>query len=962
MLALCLCFLQTNSLPAQFNWNNTTNVNASFNTPANWVGGVAPGSTNVARFGLPNTYEVWWDANTPVQIPSVSALRQPAGNVTYRNLDASPQHTLTINGAGGGGAYDDLSVSNAGTIMTLGGLNFRSLGGAEIFNGGRLNLVGQPTYPAGTRVSVEGTRGMQVNGILNMNLNAVLSVNDLAAIGRTAGTTGSATLNMSSVWNNAAELRVGAAGSGTLTILNSSQVTSALGAVARGAGSTGDVDIALNGRWTNTGDLSIGGTMTTLGGTGTVDLDFGNLSVGGTTKLWNGSRLSLNGGTVTTGSFDISAGGNFFFNDGTLTVNGAGGTFNPGSANFTLDGNPFQNPNAEAILELANTATATFTDTLTVGNASKGQLKINSGGAVTSFSGRVGDSAVGVGAVTLSGMGSSWNVTSDLIVGWVGTGSVTIESGSVLNTPRINIGIFSGSNNIVTVTGNGSLLNASSNAGIAIATQPGSTGSLQVLAGGRADSGNLFIGTGGSGSAIVNGAGSQVNVAGLLSIGNSASSTLNIEAGGVVTSVTGQLTRFYNGPATVTVTGAGSQWLNSGNLTVGNNVSAIGTINIQTGGLVRVGGMSVIMPQSIVNLTGGRFEFGTISQADYARINATSGSLAGKVNVSGVNPVASLSFLNTNNPNLNITEVQAANAGLLFGGAIVQGGLINQSTGELRTLSGEWVRFGGSSGNENYGRITLAGGSVEFVSSLTNQTGGLITGRGILTTGGGLTNSGTIALSGGTTDIYGDASNLTGGTIITSGGGTTTFFDDVVHNGTEIRTSANCHTVFFGSVSGAGAFTGPGTVYFEGDIRPGNSPAAVSYEGDLVLGGNAALTLELGGLLPGAEYDQMAIGGLLYADGILNIELYDGFSPKNGDRFDLFDATFQGNFDAVNLPTLGNALSWDTTALYSEGTLAITAIPEPGVWLAAGLLFAGSGITLFRKKLGKTSLTTSDLA
>ncbi len=98
----------------------------------------------------------------------------------------------------------------------------------------------------------------------------------------------------------------------------------------------------------------------------------------------------------------------------------------------------------------------------------------------------------------------------------------------------------------------------------------------------------------------------------------------------------------------------------------------------------------------------------------------------------------------------------------------------------------------------------------------------------------------------GKTHILGDVVNDTGGQIVTSGGATTTIFDDVKHNGDEIRTSSDSRTVTFSQASGAGPYTGDGTVYFEGDLRPGNSPGTVSFDGNVVLGTTSTTQIELG--------------------------------------------------------------------------------------------------------------------
>ncbi len=83
--------------------------------------------------------------------------------------------------------------------------------------------------------------------------------------------------------------------------------------------------------------------------------------------------------------------------------------------------------------------------------------------------------------------------------------------------------------------------------------------------------------------------------------------------------------------------------------------------------------------------------------------------------------------------------------------------------------------------------------------------------------GEGWTNLGVMAFSG-TSDVFGDVDNQAGGQFVISGNATTTFFDDVTHNGLEIRTSAGSNTVIFGEASGAGAYTGTGSVFLPKEI------------------------------------------------------------------------------------------------------------------------------------------------
>ncbi|HEY3394101.1 MAG TPA: hypothetical protein VGK58_15415, partial [Lacipirellulaceae bacterium] len=147
------------------------------------------------------------------------------------------------------------------------------------------------------------------------------------------------------------------------------------------------------------------------------------------------------------------------------------------------------------------------------------------------------------------------------------------------------------------------------------------------------------------------------------------------------------------------------------------------------------------------------------------------------------------------------------------------------------------------------------------------------------------------------------------------------FYDDVINNG-EIRTSTNGFTVFFGSASGSGTFTGTGTVNFEGDLSPGSSPAAVSFAGDVVLGPDSTLQIELGGTAAGTQYDQINVAGELTLGGTLEISLINGFTPSAGQSFDILNwGSLSGAFSLVALPSL-EGLAWDTSQL-ATGILSV---------------------------------------
>ncbi len=366
------------------------------------------------------------------------------------------------------------------------------------------------------------------------------------------------------------------------------------------------------------------------------------------------------------------------------------------------------------------------------------------------------------------------------------------------------------------------------------------------------------------------------------------------------------------------------------NLTVGSGGPIGDSLSVDSGYNLIVSGVTTVASGGTLTIGGGNFASSGIFVEQGGTIDLAS-------------PYTSTSEMHLNGATARISGTTLNNQALLHGDGRISTVLNNTSTGQVRASTGDRLAFTGT-GNTNAGSINILGGTVEFTDTLTNTSTGFISGRGTLIASGGLDNQGILVFSGGLTDVLGDVTNSSGGRIITSGGGTTTFFDDVVHNGAEIRTSAGSSTVFLGDVSGAGAFTGTGTVFVEGDLRPGNSPTQQLFAGDLILASTTTTTMELGGLLRGTEYDAINIGGLFSMAGILDVVLYDLggglFLPQSGDSFNLFDwGTVSGSFGTINLPALGDGLTWNTSSFGSHGTFSVqsAAVPEASSFALLGL-------------------------
>lgn len=218
---------------------------------------------------------------------------------------------------------------------------------------------------------------------------------------------------------------------------------------------------------------------------------------------------------------------------------------------------------------------------------------------------------------------------------------------------------------------------------------------------------------------------------------------------------------------------------------------------------------------------------------------------------------------------------------------------------------------------------------------------------------GGLDNAGSLAFSFGTSDAFGDIDNV--GTVAVTGGANVTFYDDVVQNGALRVARAGTTTsaaVFLGAFSGSGGATGGGDLFFEGDLRPGNSPAVVTFDNNVFLGDGSATEIEIAGLATG-EFDQFIINGDLSLGGTLSVVPLDGFAFGENQFFTIFDVsgassgTFAGLAEGGLVGNFGGTDLFVTYAAGGGGDVALFTVPEPS---AAGLVAAVVAGALRRRR------------
>jgi T5SS/PEP-CTERM-associated repeat protein/autotransporter-associated beta strand protein len=632
------------------------------------------------------------------------------------------------------------------------------------------------------------------------------------------------------------------------------------------------------------------------------------------------------------------------------------------------------------------------------GPGGTGTVLLQNGGQLTTGQAYIGSGANGTGSLTVAGPSSKWTLSDFMRIGDAGNGTVTVNGSGQVIAQSVILAAQTNSSGVLTVTGPSSTLTASGSLLVGLS----GPASLNVFGGGSVTASTTFtLGefVGSSGAVTVSGAGSTLTVNGGATIGGlnntqpvgaqmvigsggtvslngattlQSTAIININGGtlnlGTITEQPGTAlnwstgtVRFANGssytPAIINQLLAGTNTVAAGQTLA----ATAGTLNLTTPLIVSgngaIGGSAISTTASLTINT-----LGTVTASDTVTLGSgTVTQVNDLATLAATNGVTNNGLLQLNGPAAAVNGFVANNFGTIQGNGRLNNGLSNGTGGTMRLRTGDYIVVDGI-GPTNLGNIELDGGTIEFTKTLSNLGNGFISGRGEFRGstsnlgGTGLTNSGVMAFSGGNTDIRGDVLNNSTGHIVMAGGGVLTFYDDVTHNGVEIRTNAGSRTVFFGAQSGAGPFTGTGTVEYNGDLRPGNSPARVTYEGDVLLNSSATLHSELGGTIPGSQYDQLSVQGSITIGGGLQLSFINGFVPAPGDSFILIQDRGPNPINGIftGLPEGGylNYSGETFQATYLGGTtghdFVITVVPEPGTLALCGV--AALGCMAFRRR------------
>lgn len=305
-------------------------------------------------------------------------------------------------------------------------------------------------------------------------------------------------------------------------------------------------------------------------------------------------------------------------------------------------------------------------------------------------------------------------------------------------------------------------------------------------------------------------------------------------------------------------------------------------------------------------------------------------------------------------------------AGIVDGDGFIQpGGSFSQTAGET-----------GVQGRLRGDRVTVEGGSLlvdGFLGALTSftQSGGETGVRGQLQS------SGDVAVEGGNLLI--DEFGFVSGFRVKVGGGSLDITPTGILSAGDYEQTAG-DTVVNGVLRGSkvnfagGTLTGTGLIRSSGlsatinlgTVRtgPGNSPGILTIDGNLDAVGTT-FDIEIAGLLPGIEYDQLIVNGQAnIEDGILNLRFIDGFVPSEDDVFNWLVAS--GGFFGRQTLTVNvfSDLAFINGEVDDSGRFRVTSVtpvPVPAAaWaLGSGLLVLGG---LARRRRAPITVRESLLA
>jgi hypothetical protein len=614
------------------------------------------------------------------------------------------------------------------------------------------------------------------------------------------------------------------------------------------------------------------------------ELSSGSLSIASASSM---SQFTLSVDGTLTGSGDLTVSGLTTWAGGTM--GGRGATNALGGLEIT--GGVHNNTTLGRVLNNAAEATLS-TGTLYFGpSASEAGVLNNLAGATFDISSDAGLSP------NFGNAGHAFNNQGTLI-----------KSDDTFTPTAASIGIpLNNSGRVLVQSGTLSLQGGGSDSGsfsVSTGTTLGFAGGTHAL-----NSGASVSGTGtmwvSSGTANFN-SGSDLSISNLTISGG----TANLSSGAAVN------------PSTLTL--SGGTLTGSDNVTVSGLTAWTGGTMGGSGATTALGGLQITANFQYLGRVLNNAAMATLSGSGYLYFGPSASEAGVLNNLAGatfdVNSDASLNYYYDNADhafnNYGTIKKSAGSGTTTIGIPLNNLGTVEARSGTLNVpttlqvplyistlTAGTWKVFanstltlnGGTSLATNNGNITLDGAWSVFsnITFLATNNGRftLQNGRSFSTLGA-LSNTGQVLIDSTSTLTVG--SLTVGSNYVQSGASASTQVD-----GALIVASGNTVDIQSGTLSGTGTITA--NVSNAGIVHPGDSPGRLSITGNYTQTTGGTLNIEVGGLLAGSQYSQLAVSGDATLAGTLNVSLVDGFTPGGGYAFVILTfATRTGDFDTEN--------------------------------------------------------------
>ncbi len=621
-------------------------------------------------------------------------------------------------------------------------------------------------------------------------------------------------------------------------------------------------NIGSNGAYTLSGTGSLTAAYEYVGywGTGSFTQSGGTNTVSNT--LYLGTNSNSNGTYILSGTGSLTAGYEYIGQSGTGSFTQSGGT-NTVNTQLVLGGTIGSNGTytlmSGTLMVAGNIVKGSGSGTL---NIDGGSLSVGGGnGSINVGTLVLGSTAGSSGIHTLSGTGSL--TAANEYIGNFGTGSITQSGGTNTVSNTLYLGTNSNSNGTYILSGTGSLTAGyeyigqsgtgsftqsggtnTVNTQLVLGGTIGSNGTYTLMSGTLTVAGNIVKGSGSGtlnidgGSLSVGGGNGSINV-GTLVLGSTAGSS------GIHTlSGTGSISA-----ANVTIGAAGSGYLTqSGGTLTASNLTINDTYAFNGGSLEVNGSLN---NNGIFTIAGGTISGnGTLVNNAFVSGFGTIGSSGGFTNnafvtQSGGNLILSNTGANANYGNMDLAtgyQLRLNGASLDNGGTINLNNAVVAGTGTLNNTYGGVIAGRGiiSSNFSNSGgvvavtsgttRITQAfssSGAIQLGGPTASLTGGAITNTGTIegvgSVGNSITNTGIVRAGAGTLTLSGvSVSNNAGGLMTASSGGTILVANSMSSNAGVINLNGGAFDSNNHAMGNTGQISGYGTLRTGGLTNSGS--------------------------------------------------------------------------------------------------------------------------------------------